>query len=431
MKFISTIFVIVVFFAFTSSSIGQVDWTKYPHNPVLDKGISGSLDSYFVIMPTVLISDSVYHMWYCYGNSQNLHYIGHALSNDGINWKKDSLNNPVLGKGPSGSWDAYGVSVPCVIKIDSLYHMWYKGYSTSSAPAGHGAIGHAISNDGINWTKDTLNSPVLDVGVNGEWDDTWVSNGSVIFDGNIYHMWYHAYNGIGEQVQIGHAISPHPDSAWTKDPNNPVLSYESGKWDYPRVDAPQVTFDGTIFHMWYAGGIFFKWRIGYATSSDGTVWIKDSLNPVLDWGLTNEWDDYGVSFCSILFDTEDKVYKMWYSGFDETWSGRIGYATAQSLPDGLPEQIFTFTPKNYVLSQNYPNPFNPSTTIEFTLPKSEFVELKVYNILGKEISTLVSNKLNQGNHTYTFDGKNLASGIYYYQLTAGEYREVKKMILLR
>ena len=88
-------------------------------------------------------------------------------------------------------------------------------------------------------------------------------------------------------------------------------------------------------------------------------------------------------------------------------------------------------PGVFTLDQNYPNPFNPSTTIEFTLPKSEFVELKVFNILGKEVSTLVSNKLNQGNHTYTFDGKNLASGVYYYQLIAGDFREVKKMILLR
>jgi len=87
--------------------------------------------------------------------------------------------------------------------------------------------------------------------------------------------------------------------------------------------------------------------------------------------------------------------------------------------------------KNFYLGQNYPNPFNPITNIEFRIPKSEFVELKVYNLLGKEVSTLVSKKLNQGNHTYTFDGKNLASGIYYYQLTAGEFREVKKMILLR
>jgi len=85
----------------------------------------------------------------------------------------------------------------------------------------------------------------------------------------------------------------------------------------------------------------------------------------------------------------------------------------------------------FSLSQNYPNPFNPSTTIEFTLPKSEFVELKIYNILGKEVSILVSKKLNQGNYTYTFDGSNLASGVYYYQLVAGDFRQVKKMILLR
>jgi len=90
-----------------------------------------------------------------------------------------------------------------------------------------------------------------------------------------------------------------------------------------------------------------------------------------------------------------------------------------------------FYPLTYSVKQNYPNPFNPSTTIEFSLIKSEFVELKVFNVLGKEVSTLVSTKLNEGNYTYTFDGKNLASGIYYYQLVAGDFREGKKMILIK
>jgi len=89
------------------------------------------------------------------------------------------------------------------------------------------------------------------------------------------------------------------------------------------------------------------------------------------------------------------------------------------------------TPSNYVLYQNFPNPFNPTTAIKFTLTKSEYVEVKVYNIFGKEVSTIVSNKLNKGNHGFTFDGTNLASGVYYYQLVAGEYREVKKMILIK
>jgi hypothetical protein len=110
---------------------------------------------------------------------------------------------------------------------------------------------------------------------------------------------------------------------------------------------------------------------------------------------------------------------------------RIGHATAPVIPTGLFEIEDVASPDGYVLRQNYPNPFNPSTTIEFTLPKSDFVELKVYNILGKEVATLVSNKLNSGKHTFQFSGQNLASGVYYYQLVAGEFREVKKMILLR
>ena len=69
--------------------------------------------------------------------------------------------------------------------------------------------------------------------------------------------------------------------------------------------------------------------------------------------------------------------------------------------------------------------------MKLTRLKSEYVELKVYNILGKEVATLVSNKLNQGSHTYTFDGKNLASGVYYYRIQAGEFQDVKKMILLK
>jgi hypothetical protein len=87
--------------------------------------------------------------------------------------------------------------------------------------------------------------------------------------------------------------------------------------------------------------------------------------------------------------------------------------------------------EEYQLLPNYPNPFNPSTKIKFDLPKSEFINLKVYNILGEEIAIVVSNKLQAGNHTYEFDGSNLSSGIYFYRIEAGEFQDVKKMILLK
>ena len=85
----------------------------------------------------------------------------------------------------------------------------------------------------------------------------------------------------------------------------------------------------------------------------------------------------------------------------------------------------------FSLAQNYPNPFNPSTNINFTLPNSEFVTLKVYDILGKEITTLISEQLDAGNHINTFDATKFSSGVYFYTLQAGKFNETKKMILIR
>ncbi len=82
-------------------------------------------------------------------------------------------------------------------------------------------------------------------------------------------------------------------------------------------------------------------------------------------------------------------------------------------------------------SQNYPNPFNPSTNINFTLPNTEFVTLKIYDILGKEVKTIVNEELSAGNYTKIWDANNLSSGVYFYKLTAGKFTETKKMMLVR
>ncbi len=96
-------------------------------------------------------------------------------------------------------------------------------------------------------------------------------------------------------------------------------------------------------------------------------------------------------------------------------------------------------PVNFKLFQNYPNPFNPSTTITYTIPASEtlhatsqqLVQLKIYDILGREVATLVNKKQSPGNYTVTFNAENLPSGLYFYELTAGSFTSVKKMILLK
>ena len=88
-------------------------------------------------------------------------------------------------------------------------------------------------------------------------------------------------------------------------------------------------------------------------------------------------------------------------------------------------------PENPTLFPNYPNPFNPSTTIEFDLPKTGNVNLKIFNILGEEVVTLLSASLLSGSHSVEWNASNFASGVYLYRLQAGDYVETRKMIILR
>jgi hypothetical protein len=88
-------------------------------------------------------------------------------------------------------------------------------------------------------------------------------------------------------------------------------------------------------------------------------------------------------------------------------------------------------PKSFVLAQNYPNPFNPSTTIEFSLPKTSYVTLKVYNAIGEEISTLVAEKRLAGKHTIAWNAAGLPSGVYFYRLQGDGFVESKKLVLMK
>lgn len=88
-------------------------------------------------------------------------------------------------------------------------------------------------------------------------------------------------------------------------------------------------------------------------------------------------------------------------------------------------------PTEYVLSQNFPNPFNPTTKIEYNVPELSFVILKVYDVLGNEIGTLVNEEKPIGRYKIEFNATTLPSGIYFYRLQAGNFIETKKMILLR
>ena len=88
-------------------------------------------------------------------------------------------------------------------------------------------------------------------------------------------------------------------------------------------------------------------------------------------------------------------------------------------------------PVSFNLAQNYPNPFNPSTMIRFSLPERQTVSLRVYNLLGEEVASLVNETLTAGEHVVEFNAQGLASGMYLYKLQAGSLTQTKRMLLVR
>jgi Secretion system C-terminal sorting domain len=100
--------------------------------------------------------------------------------------------------------------------------------------------------------------------------------------------------------------------------------------------------------------------------------------------------------------------------------------SATSVPSGP-----TGVAKTFSLAQNYPNPFNPSTQIQFSIPQAGFVSLKVYDMLGREVATLVHQELTPSSYSITWNAANVASGVYLYKLDAGNYSVTKKMVLMK
>jgi hypothetical protein len=259
--------------ALSVSLSAQTEWVKYPGNPVIDEMWHWS----------VIYDGSTYHMW---GGG-----IDYATSPDGIHWDKYA-GNPVM---EDAAW-------PTVIYNGTTYKMWY------IAPTG--SYGYATSPDGVNWTE-YANNPVMEPGPPGSWDAGTNEGPSVIFDGQIYHMWYHAV-ADDNSSQIGYATSP-DGIAWTKHPSNPVLDIGSG-YESKAVNIPSVLYDGSMFQMWYNG-----WdggainAVGYATSTNGYNWKKHPANPAL------EPDPGYFGAPEVIFDGE--VYHMWFGSFAMT-----GYA---------------------------------------------------------------------------------------------------------
>jgi len=152
---------------------------------------------------------------------------------------------------------------------------------------------------------------------------------------------------------------------------------------------------------------------------------------------TSEYTPFNVPINYTGSETPSNAVVTFSIADPETWIATIGswalvdlVELGGQIPVGIKLQEATL-PRKFNLRQNYPNPFNPTTRIELSLPFSGEVSLKVYDILGQDVGTLVSEGLGPGSYTYEWDAEGLASGVYIYQLRAGEFIETRRMVLMR
>ena len=169
--------------------------------------------------------------------------------------------------------------------------------------------------------------------------------------------------------------------------------------------------------------------------------VPSGWDPVgmCDWHVCHAPGDstfLGVS-CAPGYDTLYVYFSPYMHPGTASCTIRVSYQTT------IVDQVFTVAAdpigiqpistiaKEFSLGQNYPNPFNPNTKINFSIPKSEYTFLRVYDILGREVKTLVAEPLNAGEYQVDFDAKDLSSGMYYYSLRSGDFISVKKMVLVK
>ncbi|MDQ3019319.1 MAG: T9SS type A sorting domain-containing protein [Bacteroidota bacterium] len=320
-------------------------------------------------------------------------------TNVGDNWERKSTG---LTNGP-GATSIFAFSIS---EIDGIFYTGtWNGiyYSTNAAESwdlsnvsGQGVriVSFIKFNEELYAGRDAINPPALyksvDAGLNWVSVNVWnnfpisvfcfYAEEDSIFIGTGHGMWISTNNGLN----------------WT--------SRSTGLSLDPYVSSIVKSGNTMIASLRFGGSGIFR------SSNNGLLWedISDNLPFIND--ITK------------LIVHDNKVYaatseKIWYRDLDE-------------ILTSIPSEINS-PPGQLYLSQNYPNPFNPNTVITYQLAVTDYVSLKIYNNPGKEVASLINETQSAGNYKINFDGSNLPGGIYYYKLTAGDFINTRKMILLK
>ena len=370
----------------------------------------------------------------------------------GTTWADVTGNLPTPGPAPGGQWD----NRLCITAIDAD-RAWIANWD--------GSI-YATTNGGSSWVQQPYPG-----------EQCWTMDGIWFFDARFgYALGESGWWGMGGGGMWAVLKTSDGGTSWAHLPSEPVgLDNEFGKGNlFSSIDPDHIWFGTTNGKVWRTTDAGSSWS--YATVDGiGSVSFRDNSTGLamsngiirsMDGGVTwtligSPVDAYGP-LCyapgsrSAWVINHAAAYRL--DGDGSTWSHQptsrfIGYVEQISFADSndgwfvtnagailryIPTGITSVSqhspprlPESLALSQNYPNPFNPSTTIKFELPRASEVNLTMFDILGREVSVLVNDRRNPGVYQVKFSGSNLASGVYFYRLSAGNFVQTRKLLLLR
>ena len=445
-----------------ATSEDGIHWSKYddpattdpPYaesDPVLDLGPQGSWDASDIEQCQVIKNGETYQMWYTAALG-NLKQTGYATSTDGMHWTKFD-GNPVLKDGPFHTWDNIEACVSSVLFQDPIYKMWYNGYN-----GGHVRIGYAEDFSHIAHSDSlSLNFSYARPG-----SDTLRVKGRIKNpDNNTLELKVHIISDDSlvvdstelthEQDEMWAAEWPVPETEKTYRVAIKTKDIDSGSlqdgmlWNVKNFTTiGPVSFESYEIIDTVLSVLKIKLSLKNAGSSAMAPGITVELSST-DPNVTSvvPFNNDAVDIPAGQTVQTEQIFNVGVKNSPDTlyFKAKIfsnGYHywsdSTEEVSTSLRHEKLT-APKKFFLAQNYPNPFNPKTVIRWqvgaTSASPAHVELSVYNLLGQRVATLVSEKQKAGMHSIEWDARGMASGVYYYMIKAGEWQDVKKMILLR